>query len=211
MSNFKVIPLSLGSLNTNCYICIDNTTTTHKALIIDPGDDAQFILQTISKNNIIPEAIIATHGHFDHILAAFELQQTLSIPFYIHKDDKFLINNMQQSALYFLKLVTDPPPIVNKFLKADSILKFGNQSLKILHTPGHTPGSICLYSKSQNIVFSGDIIFKNGAIGRYDHKYSIKQALLKSIKKILKLPDKTLIYPGHGEIFTVQEAQLYLS
>lgn len=187
--------LVVGQMATNCYL-VDN-------IIIDPGDDAEYIMSHLTTK---PTMIVATHGHFDHIMAAYALQLTYNIPFIIHKADEFLVKNMQSSAKYFLKLSTvDPPPKINKFLRdKENVAVF-----TVMHTPGHTPGSICLYSKKNNVLFSGDTLFAGGAVGRTDHEYSDRAALSRAIKTILSLPPETMLLSGHGEVSSVKRERLY--
>lgn len=180
--------LVVGSMATNCYIA--------GGMIIDPGDDAEYI---VSHLTVKPTMIVATHGHFDHIMAAYALQLAYNIPFYIHEDDIFLLGRMQSSAKHFLGLKEiDPPPVPTKI-----------KDLPFIHTPGHTPGSICVYFKKDNVLFSGDTVFANGAVGRTDHEYSDKAALEQSVKKILSLSPATRIFPGHGEETIVQKEIRY--
>lgn len=221
--------LCLGGLSTNCYLVYDKMTKN--AIVIDPADSAEFLSEQITRLKLNLKAIIATHGHFDHNLAAGELQLILSnnkaieqssnriIPYYIHKDDLFLLRTMNQSASYWLKYkVNKPLPQNIKFLK-QRLFQISDFKFQIVHTPGHTPGSICLYienkagvatgktvptESTQSILFSGDTIFKNN-IGRYDFSYSNKDALHKSLKQILSLPKKTIILPGHGESTTIEQ------
>lgn len=170
--------LVVGQMATNCYI-VDG-------IIIDPGDDAEYIMSHCKTK---PTMIVATHGHFDHIMAAYALQLAYNIPFYIHKKDIFLLARMQSSAKHFLGLKDiDPPPYPSEM-----------KDIMYIHTPGHTPGSICLYFPKNNILFSGDTIFAGGAVGRTDHEYSDKAALSRSIQTILSLPPETKLFPGHGE------------
>ena len=171
--------LAVGQMATNCYI-VDG-------IIIDPGDDAEYI---ISHCKIKPTMIVATHGHFDHIMAALTLQLAFNIPFVIHEKDEFLVNNMQSSAKHFLNIMTDPPPKITKFISGGD--KIGN--LTVVHTPGHTPGSICLYAKNDKVLFSGDTIFADGAVGSTDHRYSDKAELSQSVKKILSYRRKQKFY-----------------
>lgn len=176
--------LVVGQMATNCYIVQDGDAS----IIIDPGDDAEYIISHVDN----PSMIVATHGHFDHIMAAFAIQLAFNIPFYIHEDDMFLLANMQSSAKHFLGLKdVDPPP------KASPIKDF-----PFVHTPGHTPGSICLSFGDALIV--GDTIFAGGAVGRTDFSYSEPLKLSHSIKKILSYPPKTRLLPGHGEETTVE-------
>lgn len=190
---------TLGELQTNCYLVYDQETK--EAVIIDPADDANFIEEEILRLNLLPKYIIATHGHFDHILAAWEIQLAFNIPFLINEKDLFLLKNMQKSAVRWLdRKIIEKAPNDIVFLKNHEKILFGSLNLEVIHTPGHTPGSICLYSKENRLLFSGDTVFSDG-IGRSDLSYSSKENILSSIKLIIKYPPNTVIYPGHGETF----------
>ena len=222
--------LCLGGLSTNCYLVYDKMTK--EAIIIYPADSAEFIAEQVLRLKLNLRAIIATHGHFDHNLAAGELQLILSnnkaieqssnriIPYFIHRDDLFLLKTMNQSASFWLKRkINYPLPQNIKFFEQE-MFHVSRLMFHVLHTPGHTPGSVCIFFKNKLIstnhtaggdqfqpvttMFSGDTIFKNN-IGRYDFSYSNKDALYKLLKQILSLPKKTIILPGHGESTTVQE------
>lgn len=201
----KIETFSLGSLQNNCYLLHDN----EKAIIIDPSDEAIFIAEKIFQKNLKPVAIFATHGHFDHVLAAGELQMLLKIPFYIHRKDEFLLDLMNQRARFFFKQKNGHPlPRDIKYLKK-GFFDFNKCRLKIIETPGHTPGSLCIYLEpkrcagiSSPILFSGDTLFKND-IGRYDFPYSNKNQFKESLELIFQLPEETIVYPGHGEITTL--------
>lgn len=203
----KINKLTVGQLQTNCYLLFDEKN--NKALIIDPGDDADYIISKLSALRLLPIAILATHGHFDHILAVTELKLAYNIPFYLHQADEFLLARMQQSALHFTAQKTDPPPKVDVYLKERVKLDAGNWKLETIYTPGHTPGSICFYSSADNILIAGDTIFANGLVGRTDFSYGNQKDLKKSIQKILKLPPNTTIYPGHGESSIIKEERKY--
>jgi len=200
--------LIVGQLATNCYLIYDRASG--EAIIIDPGDDGDYIIRVLADLEVKPVKIVATHGHFDHILAANELKLAYQIPFLIHREDEFLLKRMGDSASHFLGLATDPAPKTDTYLEEGDSIKVGSLSLKVLATPGHTPGSISLYSKKLGIIFVGDVIFAEGGVGRTDFKYASAKDLEKSIKKLLKLPKDTLIYPGHGEETTIQESRLSL-
>lgn len=191
----EIITLIVGQMQTNCYLVHDQSPDT---LIVDPGDDADYIERIISDNKLKPSKIVATHGHFDHIMAVTELQLAYSIPFKIHKSDEFLVKNMQSSAQHFLGIVTDPPPIIDEYLNPVSGIVVGKHKIQIIETPGHTPGSICLYSKKEKILFTGDLLFADGGVGRTDFSYSSPEDLHNSLQKIFKLPGETQILPGHG-------------
>lgn len=192
---FRVKKLTVGQLQTNCYLVISED----EVLIIDPGDDADYIQRILKDEEVKPAKIIATHAHYDHILAAEELKQAFDIPFLMHKEDEFLLERMATSAEHFSKIKSGPPPEIDEYLKNGDLLKIGNCKLKIISTPGHTPGSVSLYNKEKKLVFAGDLIFAGGGIGRTDFSYADSSKLRQSINKIRKLPSKTVIYSGHGE------------
>jgi len=198
--------LKVGQLDTNCYLLSDNKNNT---IIIDPGDSADYIENIISDCELTPKMIIATHGHFDHIMGAFEIQEAYNIPFFIKKEDDFLVKGMKNSAAYFLGINKGIyPPRNIKYLK--NKVSFGCLDIEVIHTPGHTPGSVLLNLKSEKKAFCGDLIFKNNCVGRYDFSYSSLSDLKKSVKKVLSLPLETDIYPGHYEKFILSDIKDYL-
>jgi hydroxyacylglutathione hydrolase len=203
-SQLSIKRLVVGQMGTNCYLVTNQKSG--ETLIIDPGDDAEYVSGEISKLDIHPISIIATHGHFDHIMAACALQLAYNIPFFMHKSDAFLLDNMQSSAQHFLGILTvDPPPKIPKFLTNKDTIA----DLAVLHTPGHTPGGICLYAKNEHMLLVGDTIFADGGVGRTDFSYSNKIQLDTSIKTILSLPSNTILYTGHGEETTVKQELYY--
>ena len=191
---------SVGRLEANCYFLVKE----EKCLIVDPGDDPHFLKLKLNDEQVKPKAIVATHGHFDHIMASFDLQLTLRIPFVVSKYDKKVIANMKSSAKHFLGISSDPIPKIDQYLNKGNMNLFGFK-FEVIETPGHTPGSVSLYFQDESCVFVGDLIFDGGGIGRYDFSYSDKNDLISSIEKIINLPNETIIYPGHGGITTVEE------
>lgn len=191
----RIVKYSLGQLQANCYFLIED----NNCLIIDPADDASFILEELQRQQLNLVGMLATHGHFDHVMAVGEIQQSLKIPLHIYKADIFLIKRLEQTAEHFLgyKPVILPIKIIENLIIENS-LKIENFKLKIIFTPGHTPGSCCFYFNEENALFTGDTLFKEG-IGRTDLSYSSKEDLTKSLKKIFKLPRETVVYSGHGE------------
>lgn len=192
----KIRNIVVGRLQTNCYLVIAEETS--EALIIDPGDDADYIIRIITDEKVTPKKILATHGHFDHITAATELQLAYNIPFLIHKKDEFLVRRLSETARYFTGAETGPPPKINGYLKNEQIIRLSKTSFITIGSPGHTPGSLCLYNKKENVLIAGDLIFAGGGIGRSDFSYSSSKDLEASIAKILKLPKNTAVYSGHG-------------
>jgi len=193
----KIKILSLGQLKTNCYILYNDKN----CIVIDPADDTNCITEVIEGLKVEPIAIISTHGHFDHNLASGELQYIYKIPFFMHEDDLFLLKDINASTLYWLKIKTVVIiPYKISFIDENIQFKLGEETIKIIHTPGHTPGSICL--KTNDEIFTGDTLFKND-IGRYDFSYSSKKQIKLSLQKLMKMPSNLKVYPGHGESTTI--------
>jgi len=189
----------VGQLQTNCYVVTDNSSS--KCIILDPGDAAYLISEYILQNLLTPIAIVATHGHFDHILAANELQLSFNIPFLIHPKDNKIVNYMQKSAKYWLKqniIETSPQQIT----PIDKEITFSKTTLSILHTPGHTPGGICLYNKNKQIVFTGDTLFHN-TYGRTDLPYGSKEDMVNSLELIKTKFKGYKGYAGHEKEFII--------
>lgn len=205
----EIKALVVGALRTNCYILFDRHLA--EAVIVDPGDDAEYIENTLRDLGVEPTKIIATHGHFDHILSAFELQQAYNIPFLINDRDAFIVKRMRETANFFLDYdVVEPEPVMNNFIKDSEIIKIGNEKLLVMETPGHTPGGVCLYAKKGNFLLTGDTIFADGAVGRTDFSYSSAERLEESVAIILEYPGSTQLFPGHGESSTIfQEKQFH--
>ncbi len=196
----RIVKYLLGELQTNCYFLIED----NNCLIIDPADDASFILEELQRQQLNLVGMLATHGHFDHVMAVGEIQQSINLPLHIHKKDKFLIDRLEQTAEHFLGYSPIILPINNvKNLPPSPRLRWASK-LKIIHTPGHTPGSSSFYFKEENALFTGDTLFKEG-IGRTDLSYSSKEDLKKSLEKIFELPKETVVYPGHGEETMLEE------
>lgn len=195
----EILSFSLGALNTNAYLVF--CPKTRAGLIIDPADEANFLSEKILREKIKPLAIVATHGHFDHLLAANELQLAFGIPFLIHQNDQKILSTMQKSASWHLRRkISEEPPKKLSFLKKGEKICFGKKWLTVIELPGHTPGSIGLYNFSQKILFSGDTIFKDG-VGRADFAYSSPESLTQSLQKIREKFAGFRIFPGHGESF----------
>lgn len=196
----KIVKYSLGQLQANCYFLING----QDCLVIDPGDEANFILEQLQRQKLHLVGVMATHGHFDHIGAVGEIQLSFDVPLYIFEKDKFLVDRLKETAEYFLGNKQGIiKPITVKYL-TETKLKISNFEFQILKTPGHTPGSCCYYFKKEKVIFTGDTLFKNG-IGRYDFSYCSKKDLKQSLEKIFKLPEETTVYPGHGEETSIKK------
>ena len=188
--------LVVGPIAANCFIVGDEKT--REGVIIDAGEDADQILEVVKENKLTIKYIIATHGHFDHNGAVAKLKKDLSCDFVMHEADLSFIGEAKQSALNWGFIIDDVPQ-PDRFIKDGDMLTVAGLNFKVLHTPGHSPGGICLYVESEGVVFSGDTLFF-GSIGRTDFRLGSLKELTRSIKeKLYVLPDETIVYTGHGD------------
>lgn len=187
-----------GILDVNTYVLIDENTK--EAIIIDLGGNFEEISNYINNNSAQLKYILNTHGHFDHIMGEKTAQDSINIPIYMHKEDEFLVVNLpSQMAMWGMKSVE--PPQITDFIDENSNLSIGNEAIKIFHTPGHSPGGLSFLIG--NNLFSGDTLFRE-SVGRCDLPGGDFSILKKSIKeKLFKLPEDTVVYPGHGDFSTI--------
>jgi len=185
-----------GPIETNCYLVWD--PSTNDACIIDPGGESDKIKDFIEEKGLHLGFIINTHGHGDHIAANSDFK----VPIYIHASDKdFLLDpGKNLSGAFLFPFVS---PAASRILKDGDTIKLGTLSMEVLHTPGHTPGSISI--ALDDAVFTGDTLFAGG-VGRTDFEYGSEDVLIKSImEKLMPLSDDTVVYPGHGGESTIGE------
>lgn len=199
----KIISIVVGPLQTNCYILVCEETS--EALIIDPGfTDREWpkIFNNIKRSKIQIAYIINTHGHADHISGNLRVKDITHATLAVHYRDVDMLTNPIKNLSLMLGLnVTSPPP--DLALRGGEEIEVGSIRLKVLHTPGHTPGSISLYCESLGAIFTGDVLFA-GSVGRTDLPGSSYRDLISSIRmKLFALPDETIVYPGHGERTTI--------
>ena len=198
----QVCTLVVGQLRTNCYII----ESRQHALIVDPGDEPERILSFIKDIKASPTSIIATHTHFDHVLGVDEIRRAVKVPFLIHAADLSLLKSMQSSVRQFTGFEVPPPPKVDGYVRDGEVLKVGDESVTVLHTPGHSAGSISL--QGDGFVLTGDALF-NQSIGRTDLPGGDLKTLLNSItEKLFKLDDETVVYPGHGPETSIGDEKL---
>jgi len=186
--------LIVGPLQVCCYIYYDEITK--EGVIIDPGDEDPKILQLVETLKLKIQYLLGTHGHPDHILGVEYLRKYFNVPFLLHKEDHKFFQNPENFLTF--KLWGFPTnPKADLSLEDGQILKIGNTYLQVIHTPGHSPGSVCFWNKEEKILFTGDTLFVQG-VGRADLPGGSYKVMMHSIKeKILTLPKETRIYPGH--------------
>ncbi len=187
-----------GPLETNSYLVADRAV--NDALVIDPGGDPSEILAFLKKERLRCTQIVNTHGHFDHISGNRVLKGATGAALLIHEADAGMLAQAAGHARFF-NLSADNSPGPDGFLSEQEQLKVGKLTLRVLHTPGHTPGGVTLLAPG--VAFCGDLVF-HGSVGRTDLPGGSEEALLDSIRRhILTLPDHTVLYPGHGPETTV--------
>ena len=190
---------AVGPLACNCYVVGDEAT--RHALVIDPGGDADELAAFIKQEELVVTALVATHAHFDHIIAAERLRALTGAPFMLHDADRPLLDWMQESGRLFLGIELPPPPEVDTAATEGQHLVGGSLELEVVHTPGHSPGSISLISSEA--VFSGDTLFA-GSIGRTDLPGGDARALVGAVRsKLFSLDESLPVYPGHGPMTTL--------
>lgn len=189
----KIKQYTVGSMVVFCYIV--SCEKTKKAAIIDAGGDEERILAELEKDGLELEYIIATHGHPDHVCGNKKIQEATGAKIVMHKvDADFFEENETKSYFSMLGLEASPPADIK--VEEDDLIKIGEVELKVLHTPGHTPGGMCLYNEGN--IFTGDTLFVGG-MGRTDFPGGSHKELFASInEKIMTLPPETIIWPGHG-------------
>ncbi|MCL2360119.1 MAG: MBL fold metallo-hydrolase [Candidatus Bathyarchaeota archaeon] len=186
--------------NVYLYYC----QQSKEAALIDAGcskEDIKAVSAFIYENNITVKGILITHGHGDHLVAADELKNLTSAAVYCHEAEKEMLMtpSLNLSTSVGMSISVTPEHLLND----TDIFKFGGITLKILHTPGHTPGGVCYYDEENGVLFAGDTLFKN-SIGRTDLPAGCHDTLIKNIKeKLVALPDDTKVYPGHGPSTTI--------
>ena len=190
--------LVVGPLQVNCFILADEKTK--EAVIIDPGDDAQELLKIIKDKGLKVKYLLITHGHFDHVGANKALKEATGAELLIHEGDaQIMASASMHSRAFGMNAVASPH--ADRYVKHGEVITAGEISLKVLHTPGHSPGGISLLE--QGMVFTGDALFA-GSIGRTDLPGGDLNTLLRSIKtNLMTLPDETKVFCGHGPATTI--------
>jgi hydroxyacylglutathione hydrolase len=215
--------LPVGMLQCNCSILGD--PETHEAIVVDPGDEVERIVEILGRHKLKVLAIVSTHTHIDHVGGLAALHRITGAPVFMHQADLELYRKLDMQAQW-LRVATPELTDVEQFLREGDAVKWGGYEARVIHTPGHTPGSLCLYipardeSKSRDAaaarsaignggddsrLIAGDTLFA-GSIGRTDLWGGSFPEIMKSLHtKVMALPDETLVLPGHGEATTIGE------
>lgn len=194
---FESFPV--GPFQCNCMIF--GCEETQSAVVIDPGDEADAILATLARWKIKALYLLHTHAHLDHIGATHDVRQQTGAASGLHEDDMPLCENLAIQASLF-GLSAPPVPVIDRFLKNGDVLSFGHHTVDVLHTPGHTPGSLSFHVPSVGLI-TGDTLFA-GSVGRTDLWGGSHPTLIRSIhSRLLSFPEETIVYPGHGPKTTI--------
>lgn len=199
---YEIRALTLGLVQTNAYLVGD--TETGDCVLIDPVDDADALLGAVKQAGWTLRLMLATHGHFDHVLASKPIQDATGVPFYIHAADQLLLDRLPETGLRFTgqRFIEAGKP-TRYLIDAPEVIEVGGIRLHTLFTPGHAPGHVAFHWPEQKLVFSGDALFR-GSIGRTDLPGGDYDTLMRSIfDKLLTLGDDTDVLPGHGGQTTI--------
>lgn len=200
----------VGPLQCNCTVLGD--PQTREGMVIDPGGDLSRILAALAKHDLTLKTIVVTHAHLDHIAGAAALRALTGAPVLYHQADLELVSVMDQQAAW-MGVAVPEVQAPDESAEAGKLLRLGSGELHVLHTPGHTPGSICLYAPQQELLLAGDTLFRGG-VGRTDLWGGNSAQLLRSIRhELLHLPEGTLVVPGHGSMTSIgaeREHNLFL-
>ena len=216
MHKNNIIRLVVGAISTNCWIYMYGTSTgspADEAAVIDPGDEADVIISALKKNNLTLKHILLTHGHFDHIAALPDLISALNPKpeIAIHRlDSEYLGPEAYKSHRISILAATGNTSFIddlwNNIPSQDRLLEDGDTigPFTVLHVPGHTRGSAAFWDKSEKVLFTGDTLFK-GDCGRTDLPGGSEKEILESLSRLLKMDGNITVYPGHGDITTIEQ------
>ena len=190
----------VGPLQCNCSVIGDETT--REAMVIDPGDDIEDVLALIQKHNLTVKQIVVTHAHIDHVGGAMKLRAATGAPILLNQNDHALLKMLDVQAAWIG--VEDPGKVeIDRSIGQGDTVRAGLLAADVIHTPGHTEGSVCLYFPAEKKLIAGDTLFA-GSIGRTDLPGGSMRKIISSLhEKVLTLPDETLVVPGHGPLTTI--------
>ena len=200
MSEIKVGRMVVGAVQTNCYFL--QNTDTNQVIVIDPADKGDKIYEELTRRGYQVEAILLTHGHFDHIMGVDALRKLSNAKAYLGEKEEELISNadLNVSTMFGTPYTTTADVLV----KDNQILELAGMKIRVIHTPGHTAGGVSYYLEDQGILFCGDTLFLE-SVGRTDFPTSSAADIKQSIReKLFLLPDDVYVYPGHGPTTTIE-------
>ena len=199
MRNLKINTYVVGMVQTNCYVVINEETK--KCFIIDPGASAKQLADKIRNEELLPTAILLTHGHFDHAGAAEKLAKEFDIKIYAHEAEESTLKYPDKNVSWMVG--TSETYCADIFLKDEQEIELADMKIKVFHTPGHTEGGCCYYLPEEGVLFSGDTLFAQ-SVGRTDFPGGSMSQIVRSIReKLMPLPEDTTVYPGHGDVTTI--------
>ena len=201
----KIEKFVTGIISTNCYLVINEETK--QTVVIDPAACPSYLMGHMKSEGLQVEAILLTHGHFDHIMGTDDLRREFPVPVYVHEGDRetLLDPALNLSSSYTNGYTFDGAD----YIRDGQRLELAGFSFQVIHTPGHTPGGVCYYLESEGVLFSGDTLFQN-SVGRTDFPNSSMSDLIRSLReKVMKLPDDVKVYPGHMGETTIGHERKY--
>jgi len=194
--------LPVGPLQCNCSVIGDEVS--REAMVIDPGDDIENVLAVVRKHNLQVKQIVITHAHIDHVGGAMKLRAATGAPILLNQNDQALLKMLDVQAAWIGMAPPEKVEIDQSVGQADTV-KAGALTAEVIHTPGHTEGSVCLYFSAEKKLIAGDTLF-SGSIGRTDLPGGSFEKIIRSLhEKVLVLPDETIVVPGHGPLTTIGE------
>ena len=205
MSDLRIKTCVLGAVSTNCYLVYNEAT--REAVVVDPADNADYILNKCSELKITPKAVLLTHGHFDHIMAVPELCRAFHMKVYASETEDGMLSDSRRNMTGSMGRQIS--------FHADELLHDGDEldllgfQWKVLETPGHTSGSLCYYLPKEDVLLAGDTLFQE-SFGRTDLPTGSGSQIMHSIvDKLFVLPEVTMVYPGHGDPTTIGHEKVY--